>query len=111
MQFAGFSSPTRNRGAASRRSSLRSPLRPFNYTSISMICQTPISSSTPSGEIRLSGFLLWQSAFSEFYFTDADRPRRTPRDPLSTRHTLLPQKAAAVWPLTVFFETFPRSSP
>ena len=23
-----------------------------------------------SGEIRLSGFLLWQSAFSEFYFTD-----------------------------------------
>ena len=23
-----------------------------------------------SGEIRLSGFLLWQSAHSEFYFTD-----------------------------------------
>jgi len=24
----------------------------------------------PSGEIRLSGFMLWQSAYSEFYFTD-----------------------------------------
>jgi len=23
-----------------------------------------------SGEIRLSGFLLWQSVYSEFYFTD-----------------------------------------
>ena len=27
-----------------------------------------------SGEIRLSGFLLWQSAFSEFYFTDVVWP-------------------------------------
>jgi len=27
-----------------------------------------------SGEIRLSGFLLWQSAHSEFYFTDAPWP-------------------------------------
>jgi short-chain Z-isoprenyl diphosphate synthase len=27
-----------------------------------------------SGEIRLSGFLLWQSAFSEFYFTDVNWP-------------------------------------
>jgi short-chain Z-isoprenyl diphosphate synthase len=24
-----------------------------------------------SGEVRLSGFLLWQSAYSEFYFCDA----------------------------------------
>jgi len=24
----------------------------------------------PSGEMRLSNFLLWQSAYSEFYFTD-----------------------------------------
>ena len=24
----------------------------------------------PSGELRLSNFLLWQSAYSEFYFTD-----------------------------------------
>ena len=23
-----------------------------------------------SGELRLSGFLLWQSAYSEFYFSD-----------------------------------------
>lgn len=27
-----------------------------------------------SGEIRLSGFLLWQSAYSEFYFTDTNWP-------------------------------------
>ncbi len=27
-----------------------------------------------SGEVRLSGFLLWQSAYSEFYFCDADWP-------------------------------------
>ena len=25
----------------------------------------------PSGELRLSNFLLWQSAYAEFYFTDA----------------------------------------
>ena len=24
----------------------------------------------PSGEFRISNFLLWQSAYSEFYFTD-----------------------------------------
>ena len=27
-----------------------------------------------SGEVRLSGFLLWQSAYSEFYFCDAYWP-------------------------------------
>jgi short-chain Z-isoprenyl diphosphate synthase len=27
-----------------------------------------------SGEIRLSGFLLWQSANSEFYFSDVNWP-------------------------------------
>src|SRR2546430_3517627 len=27
-----------------------------------------------SGEIRLSGFLLWQSAYSEFYFCDVHWP-------------------------------------
>jgi short-chain Z-isoprenyl diphosphate synthase len=27
-----------------------------------------------SGEIRLSGFMLWQSAYSEFYFCDAHWP-------------------------------------
>ena len=27
-----------------------------------------------SGEIRLSGFLLWQSAYSEFYFCDVSWP-------------------------------------
>ena len=24
----------------------------------------------PSGEVRVSNFLLWQSAYSEYYFTD-----------------------------------------
>ena len=27
-----------------------------------------------SGELRLSGFMLWQSAYSEYYFTDAYWP-------------------------------------
>ena len=27
-----------------------------------------------SGEVRLSGFLLWQTAYSEFYFCDATWP-------------------------------------
>ena len=27
-----------------------------------------------SGEVRLSGFLLWQSAHSEFYFSDTNWP-------------------------------------
>ena len=27
-----------------------------------------------SGEIRLSGFLLWQSVYSEFYFCDSNWP-------------------------------------
>ena len=27
-----------------------------------------------SGEVRLSGFMLWQSAHSEFYFTDVHWP-------------------------------------
>ncbi|HEX7022556.1 MAG TPA: undecaprenyl diphosphate synthase family protein, partial [Trueperaceae bacterium] len=27
-----------------------------------------------SGEVRLSGFLLWQTAYSEFYFCDAYWP-------------------------------------
>jgi short-chain Z-isoprenyl diphosphate synthase len=27
-----------------------------------------------SGEVRLSGFLLWQSAFSEYYFSDVFWP-------------------------------------
>ena len=39
-----------------------------------------------SGEVRLSGFLLWQSAYSEFYFCDVHWPefrkdRLPPRDP------------------------------
>jgi len=32
----------------------------------------------PSGEVRLSGFLLWQCAYSELYFTDVLWPDFTP---------------------------------
>ncbi|MBQ9858025.1 MAG: isoprenyl transferase [Oscillospiraceae bacterium] len=34
----------------------------------------------PSGEYRLSNFLMWQSAYSEFYFTDVLWPDFTTRD-------------------------------
>ena len=34
----------------------------------------------PSGEMRLSNFLLWQSAYSEFYFTDVLWPDFTKSD-------------------------------
>ena len=34
----------------------------------------------PSGELRLSNFLLWQSAYAEFYFTDVLWPDFTPAE-------------------------------
>jgi len=34
----------------------------------------------PSGEVRISNFLLWQSAYAEFYFTDVLWPDFTPDD-------------------------------
>ena len=34
----------------------------------------------PSGEIRTSNFLLWQSAYSEYYFTDTLWPDFSPAD-------------------------------
>jgi len=34
----------------------------------------------PSGEYRLSNFLLWQTAYSEFYFTDTLWPDFNPRE-------------------------------
>ena len=34
----------------------------------------------PSGEIRTSNFLLWQSAYSEYYFTDVLWPEFSPAD-------------------------------
>lgn len=34
----------------------------------------------PSGELRLSNFLLWQSAYSEYYFTDVLWPDFTPQE-------------------------------
>ena len=33
-----------------------------------------------SGEMRISNFLLWQSAYSEFYFTDTYWPDFTPKE-------------------------------
>jgi short-chain Z-isoprenyl diphosphate synthase len=37
-------------------------------------CPDPDLIIRTSGEVRLSGFLLWQSAYSEFYFCDAHWP-------------------------------------
>ncbi len=34
----------------------------------------------PSGELRLSNFLIWQSAYSEFYFTDVLWPDFSPKE-------------------------------
>ena len=34
----------------------------------------------PSGELRISNFLLWQSAYSEYYFTDVLWPDFTPEE-------------------------------
>lgn len=34
----------------------------------------------PSGELRLSNFLIWQSAYAEYYFTDVLWPDFTPRE-------------------------------
>ena len=34
----------------------------------------------PSGEVRVSNFLLWQSAYAEFYFTDVLWPDFTPEE-------------------------------
>lgn len=34
----------------------------------------------PSGEVRISNFLLWQSAYAEFYFTDVLWPDFTPAE-------------------------------
>ena len=37
----------------------------------------------PSGEVRISNFLLWQSAYAEFYFTDVLWPDFTPQELLN----------------------------
>lgn len=34
----------------------------------------------PSGELRLSNFLIWQSAYAEYYFTDIMWPDFTPKE-------------------------------
>ena len=57
MKLASTNSPTRSPPLLSTNISTQSAFR------IQIIIRT-------SGEVRLSGFLLWQSAHSEFYFTD-----------------------------------------
>ena len=57
-----------------RRSSRVSPphsLAKYLYT---YDCPDPDLIIRTSGEVRLSGFMLWQSAYSEFYFCDAYWP-------------------------------------
>ena len=34
----------------------------------------------PGGELRISNFLLWQSAYAEYYFTDVLWPDFGPKD-------------------------------
>ena len=34
----------------------------------------------PSGEVRISNFLLWQSAYAEYYFTDVLWPDFDPEE-------------------------------
>jgi len=43
-------------------------------------CAMPDLIFRTAGEQRLSNFLLWQSAYSEFYFTDTLWPDLTPED-------------------------------
>jgi len=38
------------------------------------VCPDPDLIIRTSSEVRLSGFMLWQSAYSEFHFCDAYRP-------------------------------------
>ena len=52
-----------------------------------------------SGELRLSGFMLWQSAYSEFYFSDVTLAG-VPQDRLPARCSSVPATAPALWPLT-----------
>jgi short-chain Z-isoprenyl diphosphate synthase len=50
-----------------------------------------------SGENRLSGFLLWQSAYSELYFTDIKA--RVPQDRLPARGPRISAAPASIWRL------------
>lgn len=43
-------------------------------------CPEPDLIIRPSGEMRLSNFLLWQSAYSEFWFSDINWPDFKPND-------------------------------
>ena len=45
-----------------------------------------------SGELRLSGFLLWQSVHSEFYFTDVNWPAFRRIDLLRAIRTFQPRE-------------------
>jgi short-chain Z-isoprenyl diphosphate synthase len=64
---------------ARRGASIEEVLERFNDDSIERYLYTsgqpePDLILRTSGEVRLSGFLLWQSAYSEFYFCDTYWP-------------------------------------
>ena len=64
---------------ARKASSLADATEQITTTAISQHLYTACSPDPDmiirtSGEIRLSGFLIWQSAYSEYYFTDAFWP-------------------------------------
>ena len=52
----------------------------FNRYLFSAGIPDPDLLSRPGGELRLSNFLMWQSAYSELYFTDTLWPDFTPED-------------------------------
>ena len=52
----------------------------INYGGRDEIVRDPDLVIRPSGEIRISNFLLWQSAYAEFYFTDVLWPDFTPEE-------------------------------
>ena len=61
-------------GSGPKTSSEGLPLTQWRNTSYTYDCPDPDLIIRTSGEVRLSGFMLWQSAYSEFYFCDAYWP-------------------------------------
>ena len=61
----------------------------------------------PSGELRLSNFLLWQSAYAEFYFTDVLWPDFQQRR-AAAGHRRLSEPGPPVWRCLRNGEAHPR---